>query len=162
MIEALFEWNKDLKKLDTLQDYVQQDEECLIIQRTYFPEGRNRIKVNGLTVTGAQLKNIGKYLMDFHGPHDHQMLLSSDSHLGMLDRLIHFKDELKGYQKEFGQYDQLKRKYEELQNMNQSRERDLDLLSHQVKELEQRVSEMARQWEAWAVEAHVKPWRWRN
>ena len=26
----------------------------------------------------------------------------------------------------------------------------------------QRVSEMARQWEAWAVEANVKPWRWRK
>ena len=35
--------------------------------------------------TVAMLKEWGDHCIDFHGPHDHQMLLASESHLHILD-----------------------------------------------------------------------------
>src|SRR5271170_283118 len=56
----------------------------LIIQRFYSASGTGKIKIDGLSATVGELKELGNHLIDFHGPHDHQMLLSEDQHLVML------------------------------------------------------------------------------
>jgi len=76
-------------------------------------------------------------LVDFHGPHDHQLLLSSQWHRGILDRLVDFENQLERYRNLFDEFTQVKNKLDELQAMTSSREREVDLLSHQIKELEQ-------------------------
>lgn len=138
IIEAAFDLkSKELQELAVLEDFLSDGDPSLIIQRTYLPDGRNKIKINGFSVTVAQLKAIGNYLIDFHGPHDHQMLLSSDSHKGMLDRLVNFGDILLDYRGIYAEYSNLQKKLEELQVLATSRDRELDLISHQVKELAQ-------------------------
>lgn len=138
ILEAVFDLSRNtLKNSDVLKDFLTEDDGSLIIHRTYDTDGRNKIKINGLAVTISQLKNVGDLLIDFHGPHDHQMLLCPDAHLGMLDRLIDFKDLREDYGKCFTEYGQMRKKMDELQALSQSRERELDLLTHQIKELGQ-------------------------
>ncbi|MCK5012582.1 MAG: DNA repair protein RecN [Candidatus Omnitrophica bacterium] len=138
VIEAAFDLkNRELRELDVLEDFLSKEDPSLIIQRTYSPDGRNKIKINGLSVTIGQLRGIGDHLIDFHGPHDHQMLLSSDSHKGMLDRLVDFGELLENYGKIYTQYSQMQKELEEIQGLAASRDRELDLISHQVKEMEQ-------------------------
>ena len=122
---------------ETLQDFLTSGESSLLIQRTYQPDGKNKIKVNGLSATVSQLHQIGQHLMDFHGPHDHQLLLSSDEHLGMLDRLIDFGVKFEDYRTLFKDYRKVKQQIDDLQAQAATREREMDLLTHQVKELEQ-------------------------
>ena len=138
VVEAAFDLkSRELRGLDVFEDFLSNEDPSLIIQRTYSPDGRNKVKINGLSVTIGQLKMIGDYLIDFHGPHDHQMLLSSDSHKGMLDRLVDFGSLLSDYGKVYTEYSQLQKKLEEIQGLAVSRDRELDLIAHQVKELEQ-------------------------
>ena len=138
VVEAAFDLkSRELRVLDVLEDFLSNEDPFLIIQRTYSPDGRNKVKINGLSVTIGQLKMIGDHLIDFHGPHDHQMLLSSDSHKGMLDRLVDFGSLLSDYGKVYTEYSQLQKKLEEIQGLAVSRDRELDLIAHQVKELEQ-------------------------
>lgn len=137
VIEAVFELNKQLQKLELLSDFLPDSENQLIIQRTFTSDGKNKIKINGATVTVAQLKEIGDFLVDFHGPHDHQMLLASSSHRGMLDRLVDFGSLFNEYTSVYQQYNDVKRQLDELQALSATRERELDLLTHQVQELEQ-------------------------
>ena len=80
---------------------------------------------------------MGNYLVDFHGPHDHQMLLAQAAHVQILDRLVDFGDSQNTYARSYAQYKSQQIKLQELQNLSSSRERELDLLGHQVKELEQ-------------------------
>lgn len=137
-IEAVFDLkDRQLRKLEVIQDFLSSEDPSLIIHRVYSPDGRNKIKINGISVTIAQLRGVGNHLIDFHGPHDHQMLLSSESHKGMLDRLVDFGSLMDDYGKLYGEYSKLQKKYEEFRNLASSRERELDLLSHQVKELGQ-------------------------
>jgi DNA repair protein RecN (Recombination protein N) len=137
VIEICFDLSKNaLTKHELFTDYLTESPE-LIIQRTFQPDGKNKIKVNGLSLTINQLKELGKHLMDFHGAHDHQLLFSSDSHQMLLDKLIDFGKLIFNYQKQFENYAQLKQKLHQLQSLTQSRDREVDLLKHQIKELEQ-------------------------
>ncbi|HPS20478.1 MAG TPA: DNA repair protein RecN [Candidatus Omnitrophota bacterium] len=138
MVEAVFELsNKNIKDFPDLGEYISDEEKNVIINRTVSPDGKNRVKLNGFTITVSQLKAIGDHLVDFHGPNDHQMLLSSDSHIGILDRLCDLKDIGKEYSALYREYSDIVRKISELKELSGSRERELDMITHQLKELEQ-------------------------
>ena len=137
-LEAVFELNtlQEIKK-DLLHKYLDPEDDTLVIRRVLTPEGRHKIRVNGQTVNIRQLKDIGSRLVDFHGPHDHQMLRSSESHLSLLDQLCDL-DELSGrYKSAYRDYTATIKEIDQLQALSQNRARELDLLGHQIKELEQ-------------------------
>jgi DNA repair protein RecN (Recombination protein N) len=137
LIEGVFDLSdKNLRHNEAFADFINDDDTSLIIQRTLTSDGKNKIKINGLTVTVGQLKSIGNHLIDFHGAHDHQMLLSEDRHLGLLDQLVTFKNLKLEYTEKYKEYQDLNRKLNSLTELANTRQRDLDLLSHQVKELE--------------------------
>lgn len=136
-IEAVFEiTDKALRRQETIAELLAEEDSDLIIQRTHTSDGKSKIKINGMSVTVGQLKGLGNHLIDFHGPHDHQMLLSEDQHLHMLDQLAEFKNLKKEYTEVFGAYEETRRRIRALEELAQTRQRDLDMLKHQVKELE--------------------------
>ena len=137
-VEAVFEISKKLiNDYEAMSEFLPEKETSLIINRGYLPDGRNRAKINGLSVTLTQLKELGNHLLDFHGPHDHQLLLSSGVHLDILDRLSDI-DELKNeYQRAYRKYAELTKNREELNELSSSRERDISILEHQIRELTQ-------------------------
>jgi DNA repair protein RecN (Recombination protein N) len=57
----------------------------LIIKRILSASGAGRQFVNGSATTLAALKTLGDGLVDLHGPHDHQSLLSPERQLDLLD-----------------------------------------------------------------------------
>src|SRR5438045_3630341 len=61
----------------------------LIVKRSFSATSANRQFINGSPVTLALLKNLGDELVDLHGPHDHQSLLSPDRQLALLDGFAH-------------------------------------------------------------------------
>jgi DNA repair protein RecN (Recombination protein N) len=138
VVEAVFDISSEmLARCPFVSEYLSGDDPVLIISRSYSPDGRNKIKINGFTVTVAQLKELGDHLVDFHGPHDHQMLFSEDSHINILDRLAEVQKEKSDYLKEYEKYAALQKKLKNLQSLAESSEREMDTLSHQIKELEQ-------------------------
>jgi DNA repair protein RecN (Recombination protein N) len=134
---AFFLPSKFLHVHDMFKEFVNSEDGLLIIRREYLPDGRTRVKVNGMNITVAQLKALGDRLVDLHGPHDHQMLLSDEYHLPMLDQLIDFGEAREAYSREFKEYLHLTAQLNELKSMADSRDRDMDLLGHQIRELEQ-------------------------
>ena len=137
-VEAVFDLaGTTLVKNEKISEFFQQDEPTLIIRRSFSSDGRNKIKINGSAVTVGQLKEIGDLLVDFHGPNDHQMLLAQEAHLAILDRLCDFGTTQDEYAGQFEQYVKLQRDLEILRAAAANRERDLDILTHQLKELKQ-------------------------
>ncbi|MFH1754049.1 MAG: AAA family ATPase, partial [Candidatus Omnitrophota bacterium] len=134
-VEAVFEIPlKRLPEYDAFIEYFTNGGE-LIISRSYLPDGRSKAKINGFTVTLAQLKDLGDRLVDFHGPNDHQLLLSPESHLGILDRLSSVDIPKSDYIKKYQEYSDLLKQQQELKEMAVSRERELGTLAYQIKEL---------------------------
>ena len=137
VIEAVFEiTDKKLRESELIKEFLTIEDHNIIIQRTHSATGSGKIKINGLSVTVGQLKNLGNHLIDFHGPHDHQMLLSEEQHLLMLDQLVNFKNAKEEYANIFTAFEGTRKDLKNLNDLAQTRQRDLDLLTHQVKELE--------------------------
>ncbi len=61
------------------------DDQLLVINREINQSGRSRCRLNGQTVTVLTLSRIGSLLMDIHGQHEHQSLLSSIAQREILD-----------------------------------------------------------------------------
>ena len=61
------------------------EENQLVLKRTFTAGGTNRQFVNGSATTLNVLAAIGEWLVDMHGPHDHQSLLHPTRQLAILD-----------------------------------------------------------------------------
>lgn len=61
-------------------------EEEIILSRTIHREGRSRAYINGRMATVAALSDMGERLVDIHGQHGHQRLLSVSAQREALDR----------------------------------------------------------------------------
>jgi DNA repair protein RecN (Recombination protein N) len=57
----------------------------LVLKRTFTGAGGNRQFINGSPTSLNVLGSIGEWLVDMHGPHDHQSLLQPLRQLGILD-----------------------------------------------------------------------------
>lgn len=138
VIEAVFELSsKQLKELTVFSEYISDKERLLIINRTYFPDGRSKIKINGFNVTISQLRALGNHLIDFHGPHDHQMLFSEESHIRILDRLCDFRNSQKLYTEKYASYSALQKELNALRALSKNKAREQEILEFQIKEIEQ-------------------------
>src|SRR5437868_11837138 len=85
-VEAVFNGD-DLEKLNArFEDAgVEPCDNDLILKRSLSASGVNRQFINGSPTTLGNLKSIGDDLVDLHGPHDHQSLLSPERQLDLLD-----------------------------------------------------------------------------
>ena len=137
LVQASFELTlKELRDHHLFTDYLTEGESQLIVERVYEATGRSKIKINGLALTLGQLKEIGNHLIDFHGAHDHQMLLQEHQHILMLDKLIKWDNLKNSYWEFFQTYSHLKIQLEELSTLAKTNQRDFELLKHQITELE--------------------------
>ena len=93
-VEAIF----DVTKLRSpLSEYLQENglESCeenqLLIKRSFTNAGTNRQFINGSATTLSVLAGLGDWLVDMHGPHDHQSLLYPVRQLAMVDAFGHLE-----------------------------------------------------------------------
>ena len=87
-VEAVFDVRKLRAPLKTFLDengLEPCDDHQLVLKRTFTAAGTNRQFVNGSATTLAVLASIGEWLVDMHGPHDHQSLLHPAKQLLILD-----------------------------------------------------------------------------
>jgi len=136
-VEAIFSGN-DLKKLNPqlAEAGIEPCEDDLILKRTLSSTGTNRQFINGSPTTLAVLKNLGDDLVDLHGPHDHQSLLSPETQLRLLDSFARAEEQLEEYRKQYRQLQTLLAEHAVLDTAETTREQELDLLRHQVIEIE--------------------------
>jgi DNA repair protein RecN (Recombination protein N) len=61
------------------------EEERLLISREVGAAGRSSARIGGRPATVAQLREIGDWLVDLHGQHEHQSLLAASRHIDLMD-----------------------------------------------------------------------------
>jgi DNA repair protein RecN (Recombination protein N) len=135
-VEAIFSGN-DLKKLNPqiVEAGIEACQSDLILKRTLSSTGTNRQFINGSPTTLSVLKNLGDQLVDLHGPHDHQSLLSPETQLSLLDSFARAEEQLEEYRKHYRQLQTLVAEHTALNTAETAREQELDLLRHQITEI---------------------------
>ena len=111
-------------------------EEELLLQRELQGDGRNVCRIGGKLVTVAQLRELGRQLLNIHGQHDGQQLLDPASHLGYLDQFGGCQPLLESYQEAYRKWHDIRREMDKLQMDEAERSRRVDTLNYQIQELE--------------------------
>src|SRR6266550_3253750 len=135
-VEAVFS-GAELQKLNRklAEAGVEPCEDDLILKRTFSSTGTNRQFINGSLTTLSVLKNLGDELVDLHGPHDHQSLLSPERQLSLLDSFTRAEEQVEEYRKHYRQLQTLLAEHAALNTAETAREQELDLLRHQITEI---------------------------
>lgn len=130
--------DKDI--LARLEELGVEDIECgdVIIQRKIL-SGRSQFKINGINASAGQVKEIAPFLLDLHAQRDNLLLLKEENQMELVDS---FSSE--GYRDKLGSmkdmYDLYRACVSELTSLDvdeAARERELDLLRYEIKELEE-------------------------
>jgi len=110
-IEGIFESPIFLKKKFE-ENGIPFDEE-IYIKRILIPSKRiSRIYLNGIMVPVSLLKFLTEELFDFHGQHEHQILLKEETHLYFLDAFGGITKEREKLSEILKEYKVLKNEYE--------------------------------------------------
>lgn len=136
-VELVFHVDNEtiLKKLKEMD--VEVEDGTIILSRKII-SGRAVGRVNGEAVSVSRMKEVASLLIDIHGQHEHQSLLSKKKHLDILDEYA--KQEI-GNQKEVvaEAYQNYRTLMEEWKHSNvdaEERARELSFLEYEVKEIE--------------------------
>ena len=113
-----------------------EEDGTLLLQRELYGDGKNVCRVSGRPVTVAQLRRIGASLLNIHGQHDGQQLLDEEQHLFYLDRFGRVDAELTAYRERFDAWRATKREMDALKMDEAEKARRVDMLHHQIDELE--------------------------
>ena len=140
-LEGLFDAQANPATEAKLQAYGVMDpdqKDTVLLQRELFRSGRNVCRVNGHLVNTATLKAIGETLVDIHGQNEHQQLMHSETHLGLLDAFA--GDDLlkirQQYAEVYHNYQHTLQAVKQKQANEQEWAQRLDMLKFQVNEIQ--------------------------
>jgi DNA repair protein RecN (Recombination protein N) len=111
------------------------EENRLVLKRTFTTAGANRQFINGSPTTLAALGTIGEWLVDMHGPHDHQSLLNPAKQLLILDAYGRLEKERESFGELVRRRNALENEKSALIVDEKTYAQQLDLLRFQVQEI---------------------------
>jgi DNA repair protein RecN (Recombination protein N) len=111
------------------------DDGQLLIKRTFTAAGQNRQFVNGSPTTLQILQSLGEFLVDIHGPHDHQSLLHSARQLAILDAYGSLDAQREKFAELVEEHANVCARKAELIVDERTYAQQIDLLRHQVSEI---------------------------
>lgn len=108
----------------------------VLLQRTISSDGKNVCYVSGRPVTVSVLREIGRLLVNTHGQHENQNLLLVDNHVNYLDKFGDLLSVRSKYEESYHRYCSIHKKIKNVQVDEAERDRKIDLLKYQIKEIE--------------------------
>ncbi len=114
------------------------DAEEIVLARRVGADGRTRAYLNGRTVAVADLRAIGEALLSFYGQHEHRKLTLAAAQLEILDGFcgpaqVTRRAACAAAHREVRE---LSERLESLRELDGARERELDLLEHELAEID--------------------------
>lgn len=133
-IEAVFEVNE--YSLPAIQEWAEDG--LVILGREISVSGRSTFRINGRMCTASTAREVAADLIDIHGQHDHQSLLSPDRHVEFLDawsgkELLALRRRV---QELFAELRTTRKDLDALVTSERDRARQLDLFRFQLEEIE--------------------------
>lgn len=137
-LEAAFSLSSDSPVLARLRagDILGQDQTEVVLRRILSRTGRGRSYINGRLVSLQELERLSGLLVDIHGQHEQQSLLTPASQLDALDHFGGLNALRSRFVRAYNEWQESKRDLEETEARTERlRERE-DLLRYQVREIQ--------------------------
>ncbi len=109
----------------------------LTVSRELSASGRNLCRIGEAVSTLAQLKQLTGLLVELHGQHEHQELMSSSRHMSILDAFgdAEHRSKMKRVQSLYAEYMSVKGEMDALASELRERTLTMDILRRQLEEL---------------------------
>src|SRR4051794_27012291 len=140
-VEGVFEAPPGLlddPELADLRDRLPDDADEVVLGRRVGQDGRTRAFVQGRSASAADLRELGSRLISFYGQHEHRKLTIASAQLELLDGFA--GDAAQSTRGEFAachaEVLATAAEVEELHGRAGARDRDLDLLTFEIQEIE--------------------------
>lgn len=108
----------------------------LILRREIRDSG-SRAFINDTPVTITVLRQVGDFLVDLHGQHDHQLLLKEENHRDMLDGFGQITPYLERYRTAYDKMKSLKKELKNFRKKEAALKEKQELYRFQVQELDE-------------------------
>ncbi len=121
VIEGIFDirGNRTIEQFLERHEFDLLQEGLLLLRREIYTNGLSRAFVNDTPAKVATLKELGNYLVDFHGQHEHQSLLRVPVQQKLLDNVGGLEGIVEQYQQALQQLKAAVAEYESLQQREQ-------------------------------------------
>ncbi len=134
-VSALFtEIPEELCKKIEVLGYPLEDNQ-LLVQREIDLSGKGQCRLDGRPATAAMLREVCSLLIDIHGQHDNQELLSAEKHLGFLDSYGAYPLEMAAYPAAYEKMCECAARLHKLQMDESYKLQRMDILQFQIKEI---------------------------
>ncbi|MEZ4763743.1 MAG: AAA family ATPase [Calditrichia bacterium] len=134
-VEAIYDISKLPKLRMFLDERGLEAGEELVIRREISQKSSSRAFVNDSAVTVATLAEIGNFLMDIHGQHEHQSLLRKETHRQFLDALGQLAPDLQNVETKYFQVREAEKKLKSLQSRQKELNEKRELYEFQFNEI---------------------------
>jgi DNA repair protein RecN (Recombination protein N) len=136
-VEGVFGLGERLRAL--LGERLPDDAGDVVLARRVWPDGRTRAYLNGRSATVADLREVGGELLAFYGQHEHRRLTLAAAQLEILDGFCGPEQAARRADAAAAHAElrTLTRRAEELGALDGARERELDLLAFELREIEE-------------------------
>lgn len=122
--------------LDSLEKAGYERSAALMLSREITAEGKSTCRINGMPATAAVLRELCGGLININGQHDSVGLLNPARHLGILDDYAQNSAEFQDYYVLYRELVRIKRELDAMITDEAEKQRRIDLLSYQVREIE--------------------------
>lgn len=133
-VEAVFTICDSVKPL-LEENGIDTDDDAVIINRSITADGKSRARINGSAVTVNVLRDVADKLINIHGQHDNQALLSPKKHINFLDNYAKTQPLLEKYRGLYDRRRELEREIARITANDNDRVRRADFLSYQINEI---------------------------
>lgn len=135
-VYAVFEDVSDTVRQFLDDNGIDCEDGVLIVNRTLNRDGKNICRLNGVPATVSMLREIGRELINIHGQHDSQALLSPERHCGFIDSFASNGEILGDYRQKYARLCEIRSKLKRLTTDESSKSQRIDFLTYQIDELE--------------------------
>lgn len=108
----------------------------VMLRREIRSDGRNTVRINDRPASISDLRTVGRLLINIHGQHENQALMSVDSHMKYLDRMGGYSEKLDEYAFIYRAYASAARELSRLRTDDAEKARRADMLRFQINEIE--------------------------
>ena len=116
---------------------LQPEDGTVLLRRLVRSSGQGSSFIQSTKVTRKDLQEFTAFLIDMHGQHEHQSLLSIDNHRRLLDQYAGNVDLAADLYSDFYQLSKLKQELEQLKKSERELLREKDLLEFSIQEIDQ-------------------------
>ena len=137
-VQAVFDVRGNERVAALLDEWGMEAEDgYLAVGRELSAGGRNLCRIGGEVATLSQIRQLTGLLVELHGQHEHQELMSASRHMAILDAFgdEHHKSLMRAVQRLYAEYMAVKGELDALSAELRERAFTMDVLSRQVEEI---------------------------